>query len=130
MSLVCLRTFQKPLHFERTGVRVVAMCPGYTISNISGDENKYLVADWNTLEKRKIYQPYALQLILINHKPLIESSRKHYLVICPRRDQARRQYTFLMHLLWYESCYSGFLTDSTEFGFYSFAISTGNVRRF
>jgi len=53
-SLVCLRMFQTPLHFDRTGVRVVAMCPGYTISNIFGGGDKYLVAEWKELKKNEL----------------------------------------------------------------------------
>jgi short-subunit dehydrogenase len=51
--------FQKPLHFDRTGVRVVAMCPGYTISNIHGNEKTLLVAEWITMKENVVYQPYA-----------------------------------------------------------------------
>ena len=55
-SLVYLRMFQTPLHFDRTGVRVVAMCPGPTVSNILGGENKFLFADWKDLKKIE-FQP-------------------------------------------------------------------------
>jgi NAD(P)-dependent dehydrogenase (short-subunit alcohol dehydrogenase family) len=46
--------FQTPLHFDRTGVRVVAMCPGYTTSNIFGGGDKYLVAEWKELKKNEL----------------------------------------------------------------------------
>jgi len=75
--------FQKPLHFDRTGVRVVAMCPGRTITNIIGDEKTFLVAEWITLTKGYVYQPYVLKHILINFKPLIQLLRKRYLNIYP-----------------------------------------------
>jgi NAD(P)-dependent dehydrogenase (short-subunit alcohol dehydrogenase family) len=75
--------FQKPLHFDRTGIRVVAMCPGYTISNIVVDENTLLVAEWMPLTKRNIYQPYALQHNLINYKLWILTLRKSYMNIYP-----------------------------------------------
>jgi NAD(P)-dependent dehydrogenase (short-subunit alcohol dehydrogenase family) len=52
--------FQKPMHFDRTGVRVVAMCPGYTISNMIGNENTLLVPEWKIFFKRHLSQPYAL----------------------------------------------------------------------
>ena len=55
-SLVCLRMFQTQLHFDRTGVRVVAICPGYTVTNILGGENKFLVAEWKDLKKIE-FQP-------------------------------------------------------------------------
>jgi hypothetical protein len=79
-SLVCLRMFQTPLHFDRTGVRVVAMCPGYTISNILEGEDKFLVEEWKEL-KTVEFQPYALKHILTNYKPLIQPLRKSYLNI-------------------------------------------------
>ena len=55
-SLVCLRMFQTQLHFDKTGVRVVAICPGYTVTNILGGENKFLVAEWKDLKKIE-FQP-------------------------------------------------------------------------
>jgi len=76
-SLVCLRMFQTPLHFDRTGVRVVAMCPGHTISNINVGENKHLVAEWKGL-KTIVFQPYALKYILTNYMLLIQPLRKSY----------------------------------------------------
>ena len=75
--------FQKPLHFDRNGVRVVAMCPGRTITDISDDERTFLVAEWKKLAKGHVFQTYALQHILINYKPLIQPLRKSYLNIYP-----------------------------------------------
>ena len=78
--LVCLRVFQTPLHFDRTGVRVVAMCPGYTMSNIFCGDKKYLVADWKELTSN-VLQPYVSQHIFTNYKLLIQHLRKSYLNI-------------------------------------------------
>ena len=54
------------------------MCPGYTTTNIRGGEERFLVADWAALNVGQVFQPYGLQHILINYKPLIQPLRKSY----------------------------------------------------
>jgi len=43
MSTVCRCMFQMPLHFNRTGVPVVAMCPGATVQPFGEKDTRFSI---------------------------------------------------------------------------------------
>jgi len=49
--------FQMPLHFNRTGVRVVAMCPGLTATPIVRKGIVVYVKEYQTFLEGLTYQP-------------------------------------------------------------------------
>jgi hypothetical protein len=57
LSEVCLCMFQMPLHFDRTGVRVVALCPGATDTTICRNVNVICDKEWNTFLNGLTFQP-------------------------------------------------------------------------
>jgi len=57
MSEVCLCMFQMPLHFNRTGVRVVAMCPATTDTSMARKGAVFFDKEWNTLVDGWTFQP-------------------------------------------------------------------------
>jgi len=92
------KAFGKPLHFDRTGVRVVAMCPGYTTTNIRGGEERFLVADWAALNVGQVFQPPECVsrevLQMIREAPngsvwVAEEEKPSYQVIIPSRQSLR-----------------------------------------
>ena len=50
------------------------------------------------------------------------------IVMHPRRGIRRRQYTFLMYLLWYDYCFSEFLFDRMRIEFYSPRVLQGKCK--
>jgi len=57
LSQVCLCMFQMPLHFNRTGVRVVAMCPGAIDTTMSRKGTVFFDKEWNTFLDSFPHQP-------------------------------------------------------------------------
>jgi len=49
--------FQMPLHFNRTGVRVVAMCPGSTDTPMCRERPAFFKKEWMTFLDGWTFQP-------------------------------------------------------------------------
>lgn len=94
------RAFGKPLHFDKTGVRVVAMCPGFTVSNMGPTANTLLDDEWQTLIQANVLQPveYVSRGVLqiIREAPngtlwVSEEEKPLYQVIIPSRHSLRAE---------------------------------------
>jgi hypothetical protein len=49
--------FQTPLHFNTTGIRVVAMCPAGTDTSMPRKGNVFLDKEWSTFVDGMTVQP-------------------------------------------------------------------------